>query len=292
MKRIAAEKARLAYSGKIKKTEISSSAGDNNGPFSVPLSWAWASLGEVAQYGLSVKVDSNKDISDDTWVLDLEDIEKDTSKLIARIRSSARPFQSTKTVFRRGDVLFGKLRPYLNKALVADEDGVCTTEIIPIRGYCGLVPEYARLVLKSPLTMARVDQLMYGMKMPRLGTGDAVALRFPLPPLAEQQRIVAKVEELIALCDRLEAARAKREATRDRLTLACLVRLNASDPETFGDDARFTLRVLPTLTARIDQIKQLRQTILETLLAARQTRPTRPARRDNFAGGATVVYSG
>ena len=66
----------------------------------------------------------------------------------------------------------------------------------------------------------------------------------------------------MALCDRLEAARAEREATRDRLTAASLARLNAPDPETFAADARFALDALPALTARPDQIKQLRQTIL------------------------------
>lgn len=85
---------------------------------------------------------------------------------------------------------------------------------------------------------------------------------FPLPPLAEQHLIVAKVDALMALCDRLEAARAEREATRDQLTAASLARLNAADPETFRDDARFALDAVPALTTRPDQIKQLRQTIL------------------------------
>ncbi len=155
------------------------------------------------------------------WV-DLEDIEKDTSRLVERVQSSNRSFQSTKTIFKSGDVLFGKLRPYLNKVLVADRDGVCTTEIIPIRGYCGMVPEYMKLVLKSPLTMAQVDRLMYGMKMPRLGTGDAVALIFPLPPLAEQHRIVAKVDELMALCDQLEAQLTTTQTNSRRLLEAVL----------------------------------------------------------------------
>ena len=66
----------------------------------------------------------------------------------------------------------------------------------------------------------------------------------------------------MALCDRLEAARAEREATRDRLAAASLARLNAPDPETFHADARFALDALPALTTRPDQIKQLRQTIL------------------------------
>ena len=66
----------------------------------------------------------------------------------------------------------------------------------------------------------------------------------------------------MALCDRLQAALAEREATRDRLTAASLARLDAPDPETFAADARFALDALPALTARPDQIKQLRQTIL------------------------------
>ena len=87
---------------------------------------------------------------------------------------------------------------------------------------------------------------------------------FPLPPLAEQNRIVAKVDELMALCDRLEAARADRETTRDRLMAASLARLDAPDPDpaTFRVHAVFALDNLAPLTACPDQVKAVRQTIL------------------------------
>jgi type I restriction enzyme S subunit len=86
----------------------------------------------------------------------------------------------------------------------------------------------------------------------------------PLPPLAEQRRIVGRVEELMALCDQLQAARAGERAVRDRLTAATLSRLTAPDqpPEAAPQNARFALHSLPTLTTHPTQIKTLRQTIL------------------------------
>ena len=85
-----------------------------------------------------------------------------------------------------------------------------------------------------------------------------------LPPLAEQHRIVAKVDELMALCDRLEKVRANREATRDRLSTSSLARLNVpdTDPMVFRNHAAFALEHLTPLTTRRDQIKAIRQTIL------------------------------
>ena len=99
---------------------------------------------------------------------------------------------------------------------------------------------------------------------PGLSRSDAYDLPLSVPPLAEQHRIVAKVDELMALCDRLEVARAEREATRDRLASASLARLNAPDPDptVFKGHAAFAIENLAPLTTRLDQIKALRQTIL------------------------------
>ena len=99
---------------------------------------------------------------------------------------------------------------------------------------------------------------------PGLSRSDAYDLPLSLPPLAEQHRIVAKVDELMALCDRLDAARTEREATRDGMAAASLSRLNVPDPDpvVFQNHAAFALENLRPLTTRTDQIKALRQTIL------------------------------
>ena len=98
----------------------------------------------------------------------------------------------------------------------------------------------------------------------KLNQSRAVDIPLPLPPLGEQHRIVTKVDELMALCDQLEAARTEREATRNRLAAASVARLSApdSDPATFQNHAAFALENLTHLTARPDQTKALRQTIL------------------------------
>lgn len=126
--------------------------------------------------------------------------------------------------------------------------------------------------LFQALTALNLEKLGKGVK-PGLSRSDAYALPISVPPLAEQHRIVAKVDELLALCDRLGATRAKREETRDRLTASTLARLNTPEPlaspdfdaskeSSFQTDARFALKVLPALTTRPEQIKQLRQTVL------------------------------
>lgn len=189
----------------------------------IPWSWEWVRLGNVVDYGSSDKAES-ADIPEDAWLLDLEDIEKDTSRLLQRKSFRESPSKSTKTAFAAGDVLYGKLRPYLNKVIVADAPGYCTTEIIPIRTFGFIDPAYLCRALKRPEFIAYANSKSYGMNLPRLGTTDARSAPFPLPPLAEQKRIVAKVDELMALCDRLEAQQQERETRHAALARASLAR--------------------------------------------------------------------
>lgn len=127
--------------------------------------------------------------------------------------------------------------------------------------YVEAPPYFDIQFLMLALEALGLDRLGKGVK-PGLSRSDAYQQIILVPPLAEQHLIVAKVDELMALCDKLEAARVRREATRDRLAAASLARLNAPNPDTFAADARFALDALPALTTRPDQIKQLRQTIL------------------------------
>ena len=122
----------------------------------------------------------------------------------------------------------------------------------------------SHLFLAHYLNVFDYSGRVVGATRSKLNQARAVDIPLPLPPLAEQHRIVAKIDGLMALCDRLEAARTNREATRNRLATASLARLNAPDPDpaTFQNHAAFALKNLTPLTTRPDQINALRQTVL------------------------------
>lgn len=188
---------------KIKSSKINVNIQINETPFEIPNNWKWMRLKDIAIYNGRPNVKPTE-IFDDTWVLDLEDIEKDTSILLNKISNLERQSKSTKSSFKNGDVLYGKLRPYLNKVIIADEDGVCTTEIVPIVPSKLIISEYLKILLKRTTFLNHVNGLSYGVKMPRLGTNDAEMSIHPVPPLAEQLRIVKRVNQLFELCDKLE----------------------------------------------------------------------------------------
>jgi type I restriction enzyme S subunit len=262
LKRIQAEKTKLVAEGRIKKDKPLPEIGEEEKPFELPAGWEWVRLGAATTFGQADKSDG---IDDSTWVLDLEDIEKDTSVLLQKIRFADRPAKSDKNQFQAGDVLYGKLRPYLNKVIVADEGGVCTTEILPVRGYGSLI--YARYLmhaLKRPDFLAYVNAKSYGMKMPRLGTDDGRMALFPLPPLAEQHRIVAKVDELMALCDRLEAQQADAASAHATLVKALLDTLAQSQSATdFTANWQRLAQHFDTLFTTEASIDALKQTVLQ-----------------------------
>ena len=178
-----------------------------NVPFEVPESWAWTTLGEISNYGDCNNV-SVIDIAADEWILELEDLEKDTASIIQMLSKKERNIKGVRHKFKKGDVLYSKLRTYLNKVLVAPKNGFCTTEIIPFNSYCEISNFYLCHVLRSAYFLDYTQQCGYGVKMPRLSTNDACRGMIPLPPLAEQHRIVAEIKRWFALIDQIGQGKA------------------------------------------------------------------------------------
>ena len=211
LERIRAEKEELIRQGKIKRDKKESVIfkGEDNSYYvrageqveditaweldDLPESWGICALGEICDYGSCTNVETDQ-ISDDEWILDLEDIEKDSGTVLRKVRKIERNAVSTKHKFSEGQVLYSKLRPYLNKVVLADEDGYCTSEILPLDFSEIIIPAYARYYLMSPTFLRYADRCSYGVKMPRLSTTDGKKAVFTVPPINEQIRIVETIE--------------------------------------------------------------------------------------------------
>lgn len=218
LERIRTEKEELIKAGKIKRDKKESIIfrGEDNSYYQqtgtlienindwnlddIPINWELCCLGEICDYGNCVNVDT-KDIDEEAWVLDLEDIEKDSGKVIHKIRKYERDSSSTKHLFKKGQVLYSKLRPYLNKVVLADEEGFCTSEILPLNFSNVVEPQYALYYLMSPTFLKYANRCSYGVKMPRLGTADGRKAVFPLPPFEEQRRISQHISKIFIEID-------------------------------------------------------------------------------------------
>ena len=204
LERIKAEKEQLIKDKVIKKEKPLPEISEEEKLFDIPKSWQWVRLGEVTNYGKNKSIQGNL-IDDNTWVLELEDIERDTSKIIQKIYYKDRKSKSNKLVFEIGDVLYSKLRPYLNKIVLAEDSGVCSSEIMPIKSYGNYIyPKYLLYSMKSKSFITYVNNITYGTKMPRLNTEDGRKILIPLPPLEEQKRIVAKVDLIMDYLGKLQ----------------------------------------------------------------------------------------
>ena len=142
LERIRAEKEELIKQGKIKRDKKESFIflGDDNSYYlrtgrveesledwrfdDLPETWKICCLGELCDYGDCINVNT-EDIAEDAWILDLEDIEKDTGTVLKKVTKDQRNSVSTKHKFHSGQVLYSKLRPYLNKVVLSDADGYC-----------------------------------------------------------------------------------------------------------------------------------------------------------------------
>lgn len=181
-------------------------------PYELPEGWVWTTLGEISNYGTTINIQVD-DIDKNEWILELEDIEKETANIIQRLSASERSVKGTRHKFSAGSILYSKLRTYLNKVLVAPSEGYCTTEIMPFDTYGIISNEYICHVLRSPFFLDYTLQCGYGVKMPRLSTTDACNGMIPLPPLNEQIRIVEAIKYWFVLIDIIESGKENLQET-------------------------------------------------------------------------------
>lgn len=184
---------------------------------------------------------------DEVDYIELEDIESGSGRLLNK--RNTLEVESAVTLFEKGDVLFGKLRPYLEKYFEADFNGKCTGEILafqPTRIESG----FLRFCVASPWFIQLATALAYGAKMPRANwTTQLAAFDVPLPPVDEQKRIAAYLDASCRAIDAAVAAKREQIATLDVLR-ECIIETEITGgldgEKTFAEVEQDWIRTLPT----------------------------------------------
>jgi len=167
--------------------------------YELPEGWKWKDLSSIAE--MSRRSVQPKGGSEYNYI-SLEHIEGVTGRLLGYSATQGGSISSSKTQFSKGMVLYGKLRPYLNKVYVAQFDGIATTEIIPFKCSDEIYPGYLAAYMRSGHFLEAVMSNCSGARMPRATTKFFKSIaKVPLPPLNEQKRIVAKIDALFTRID-------------------------------------------------------------------------------------------
>jgi type I restriction enzyme S subunit len=163
----------------------------------IPAHWRTDRMKDVVE----LRNEKTNVASEEDDYLELEDIESGTGRILNR--RNTLDVESAVTLFKTGDILFGKLRPYLEKYVHAGFDGKCTGEILAFKP-TKLKSRFLFYCIASPWFIGRCNALAYGAKMPRVNWQTQIAtFNLPIPPPEEQESICAFLDTKLAELDRI-----------------------------------------------------------------------------------------
>jgi type I restriction enzyme, S subunit len=266
LERIQNEKALAIKPVKLKLLEPVLELRDQDIPFSIATSWVWARLSNISRrihYGFTASANESLKTIRFLRITDIQNNSVDWSSVpgceITEEEVAQYRLDENDILIARTGGTIGKTYLVRNIPVTA----VFASYLIRVKPSAKLHAQYLKIFLESSVYWEQLQDGSRGGGQPNVNGQTLGRITVPIPPLAEQHRIVAKVDELMALCDRLEAAQEDRERRRHRLAAASLHHLNnGGDADEFQEHARFYINHFPRLTTRIEHIRQLRQTIL------------------------------
>ena len=264
------EQATVPQLDRSRRTALSAEFPDlSEVPYEVPDSWVWCRLNQIGLIiggGTPPSEDADNFTAGGSGIAWLTPADM-AGQAELEVQHGARDLterglhSSSATLMPKGTVLFTSRAPigYV---------GVAAQDITTNQGFKSLVPSnavdprYAAIFFRA--FAPAIDAAAPGTTFKEVSGKIVSRLPFPLPPLCEQQRIVARVDELMALCDQLELAQRERELQRGALRAASLHRLTSGDPEADKTmDVRFFLDTSSRLFTNSDHVAPLRQTLVD-----------------------------
>ena len=230
VKKIRLEKVKLIQEKKLRKEKPLPDISLNEFPFPIPSNWSWVRLGDIGDWGAGATPDrKNPDYYggqikwfksgelNDGYIDDSEEKITEEALTNCSLRSN-----------KPGDILIAMYGATIGKVAVLNSFATTNQAVCACTCFAGVYNRFLFLLLKA--YRSRFSQQGAGGAQPNISRGKIIHTVVPLPPLAEQQRIVAKVDELMALCDKLEAQQQERETLCKITRTAILYALaNAED---------------------------------------------------------------
>ena len=284
LKKIRAEKDLLIAEGMIKRDKPLTEIADEEKPFGLPVGWEWVRLPEVT-YNLGQGAPTEKFTYIDVASIDNEKgLVADTAETVEAVDAPSRARKNVAV----GTVLYSTIRPYLKNIAVVEKDyahrAIASTAFAIMHPHIGLHSKYLLHYLRSAIFTDFVSSKAVGVAYPAINDANFFEGVIAIPPTKEQSRIVSRVEELMRLCDALEA-QGQLEATQHAQLVSTLLRtLTESDtPEQLAGNWHRIATHFNLLLDRPEAVDALEQTILQLAVRGLMT-----SRQKN---GSTIVHS-
>ena len=202
---IQAEKQKLIKAGKLKKEKPLLEITQDEIPFEIPESWKWVHLNSIATTSLGKTINKTKDTGDMVSYLCSINIYWTGIDLATIKQTAFSEEEKKKYSLRKGDLLICEGGD-IGRAAVwsGNEEMYYQNALHRVRFYCDIDPQFYRYLFECYKYSGRLDQAGKGVTIQHLVQKELYGLWIPLPPLAEQKRIVAKIEEILPLCEKLK----------------------------------------------------------------------------------------
>lgn len=165
----------------------------------LPKGWKVVKMSDVIQ--LSSLKHKPEEV-EDLFYVGLEHIEKNTGKLKSTV--GIEKIKTVKNKFLKGDLLYGKLRPNLNKVYLTKEEGVCSTDILVLKLTENCLGKYLHQIMLSTTFVNEMAENTSGVNLPRVSTKFIMNYEIPLPPVEEQNLIILEIESRLSVADKIE----------------------------------------------------------------------------------------
>jgi len=202
------------------------------GPYELPEGWKWVKLRDVLKEDRRT-INPQEYPDEEFFLITMDCVESNTGRLIKVIKCRGKEIKSAKYVFDTRHILYGKLRPYLNKVYVPDREGICTTEFIPFIP-TKAIREYIAFYLRKKEVVEFAMRHITGTRQPRVIIDEFLNYPIPLPPIEEQKRIVTRIKELMSRIEEAKRLRKLAKEEAEKIMQAALHKVFSRAKEKWG----------------------------------------------------------